>query len=187
MPNENKKMAEVWEYYERVDDENAKCSKCNKLMSCKGSSTSGLNRHLTSIHNININKRKCIEQKEKNLSKTSINQQPSILSFTKRQSLQEIVAKLAALDGLSINTICKSQFIRQSLRSQNFNLPTQNKNVMQLVHNYFEIAQNIVIDKIMELKNNETKFSLTLDEWTSLKNRRYLIVIFIFSVETLLI
>ena len=84
MPNENKKVAEVWKYFSKVNDENAKCNKCEKIIGCKGSSTSGLGRHLLSLHSINVNKRKCKE--EEILSKKIIQQQPSILSFTKKQS-----------------------------------------------------------------------------------------------------
>ena len=172
MPNENKKVTEVWKYFSKVNDENAKCNKCEKIIGCKGSSTSGLGRHLLSLHSINVNKRKCKE--EEILSKKIIQQQPSILSFTKKQSLSEIVARLAALDGLSINAICSSQFIRQSLSSRQFNLPKDRKNVMNLVHNYFELARGIVMDEVKKLQKNGTRFCLTLDEWTSLKNRRYL-------------
>jgi hypothetical protein len=38
--------------------------------------------------------------------------QASVFNFVKRSSLEEIIAKLAALDGLCINSITTSLFIR---------------------------------------------------------------------------
>lgn len=43
---------------------------------------------------------------------------------------------------------------------------------MNHVYKYFESAKKEVIERIGELKAQ--KFSLTLDEWTSIRNRRYL-------------
>ena len=43
---------------------------------------------------------------------------------------------------------------------------------MNHVYKYFEIAKEEVITHINEIRDQ--KFSLTLDEWTSIRNRRYL-------------
>uniref|UniRef100_T1ILN8 BED-type domain-containing protein n=1 Tax=Strigamia maritima TaxID=126957 RepID=T1ILN8_STRMM len=39
-----------WKFYERIDKDSAKCKKCNKIISCKGSNTTGLKRHVASFH-----------------------------------------------------------------------------------------------------------------------------------------
>ena len=96
------------------------------------------------------------------------------LKFTQSKSMAEIVARLVASDGLSIHGICKSDFIRQSMQARQYNLPKDKTNVMKLVHSYYQIAKSAVIKKIQLHTSNKGKFSLTLDEWTSLKNRCYL-------------
>uniref|UniRef100_T1ITW5 BED-type domain-containing protein n=1 Tax=Strigamia maritima TaxID=126957 RepID=T1ITW5_STRMM len=42
--------SEAWKFYERIDKDSAKCKKCNKIISCKGSNTTGLKRHVASFH-----------------------------------------------------------------------------------------------------------------------------------------
>ena len=40
------KMSKVWEYYEKLGKDEAKCLWCKKVVSCKASSTTGSIRHL---------------------------------------------------------------------------------------------------------------------------------------------
>ena len=40
------KMSKVWEYYEKISKDEAKCLLCKKVVSCKASSTTGPIRHL---------------------------------------------------------------------------------------------------------------------------------------------
>ena len=42
----NIKMSKVWEYYEKLSKDEAKCLLCKKVVSCKASSTTGPIRHL---------------------------------------------------------------------------------------------------------------------------------------------
>lgn len=80
------------------------------------------------------------------------------------------------MDGFSINGIANSQFIRQSLiaRGPDYVLPIGNTNIMKLVHQQFELAKFEVTQRLNAMKSNGDRFSLTLDEWTSRKNRGYL-------------
>lgn len=166
----------VWKYFVKEGKDQAKCLKCpNKVLSCKGSSTSGLIRHLDAIHKINLQKRRQLfdsdgssgsQNKDENLN-TSHN---SVLKFVQRKSMAEIVARLVASD----HGICKSEFIRQSLKDRQYNLPKDKTNIMKLVHSYYETAKSNVMKKIRNHTSIDGRFSLTLDEWTSMRNRRYL-------------
>ena len=40
------KISKVWEYYEKLGKDEAKCLLCKKVVSCKASSTTGSIRHL---------------------------------------------------------------------------------------------------------------------------------------------
>ena len=42
----------VWQYFERQNEGEAKCLECQKIISCKGWSTSGLSLHLQKKHKI---------------------------------------------------------------------------------------------------------------------------------------
>ncbi|GLV37442.1 hypothetical protein CBL_10592 [Carabus blaptoides fortunei] len=108
------------------------CLHCNKMLSCKGSSTSNLHNHLKVVHQkISDKKIETINKKETPGPSSCPQKQTNIVNFVKQTSLEEIVAKLAANDGLSINSIVTSSFIRESLRvmysSTNKNLGGRHK------------------------------------------------------------
>lgn len=104
--------------------------------------------------------------------RSKIKVQQSMLSFVKRPSLPEVIAKLLAVDGFPAYAVCNSEFIRQSLSERGLLLPKDTSSVMNLMHKFFEEAKQKTISEIKLLKVG--KFSVTLDEWSSLKNRRYL-------------
>lgn len=181
--------SDVWTYFERNNKENAKCKMCSSIIGCKGSSTSGMARHLRK-HSIEIKKIQTLApvtpkqesvssilsspsqsapKKAKNATET-----PSILKYVQRQSLCEIIAQLIAFDGISIRAVTKSAFIRESLSGRGYNLPGDCHSVMELVHEFHDIARNQTAVEIGKLKSEGMKFGATLEEWWSFKRRRYL-------------
>lgn len=81
------------------------------------------------------------------------------------KSLDEILTKLVAKDGISVNTVCNSYLYGSCCPREEVKLPIGGQNVMNLVHKFYQIAKDKTIDEISKLKENI--FSLTLDEWTS--------------------
>jgi hypothetical protein len=90
------------------------------------------------------------------------------------ETLSDIVSKLAARDGLSINSICNSQFIRSSLLSKGFQLPKAPNSVMGLIHQQCELVEDEVRLEICQKIAKNQRFSISLDEFTSSRNRRYM-------------
>lgn len=90
------------------------------------------------------------------------------------------------MDGLSINCITTSSFIRESLQQRNYCLPQNNSRVMNLIYSFYETIKNETINELDCVKNRGEKFSITLDEWTSKGNRRYL-NISVYQLEKILI
>ena len=79
-----KNLSEVWKHFKKDKScEKAKCKYCTARIGCKGSSTSGLIRHLSALHS-----EKCITLKGRQhpgaRSSTSIISkiQPTILKYT---------------------------------------------------------------------------------------------------------
>ena len=105
------KRSEVWNHFIRNLEE-AKCRICQKTMSCKGGSTTGLRNHLM-VHDI----QPCKIQKEDPIPKRHAAQN-SITLFSKKETLDEVIARLAAEDGFSYSKICQSKFIRSALRDK---------------------------------------------------------------------
>ena len=86
--------------------------------------------------------------------------------------MQGIVSQLAAVDGFSINSIGKSKFIRESLSAKGLRLPFWDCDIMNLIHSeYNDIQKQIKTEIEIKLKGN-SRFSVTMDEYTSVRCRR---------------
>ena len=166
----------AWKYFERITSDTAKCRECSKSIMCKGGSTKGLNTHLKSIHDISdAEKRKAVDEPgiqstPKRMSQLSIFKS---MANSQKESLPEIVSKLVAVDGFTINGVAKSEFIRSSLQARGFTLPKNPSSVMSLVHEQCDKITESVKSEISQLLNTETKFTITFDEYTSCRNRKY--------------
>lgn len=189
---ENKSKTFVWQYFDKTENnEEAKCKKCSVLIKCKGCSTSGLLRHLKNKHSIDKPSAEvsaCVNSAAKrdreadpktNPSKClkSTSYQPTLVSFMRKVSkitMEEMISKLVAVDGFPISAISKSEFIRHSFSDKGFNLPKNPNRIMQMVYKQYETIKDEVIREIEQSINHGKRFSLTLDEYSSLKNKRYL-------------
>ncbi|GFS71043.1 BED-type domain-containing protein [Nephila pilipes] len=179
----------VWQYFiKNKNEESAKCMKCSSILKCRGWSTSGLLRHLQIRHNISkatqsvssglenteINKRKI--DSYNNIIITSEQKNPLLSYFLKekKETLEEIVSKLVCVDGFTVNAITKSNLIRKSLHDKGYSFPPNPSDVMKLVYKQYNVIKARVTNEISSKLNAGLRCSLTLDEFTSLKNRRYL-------------
>jgi len=179
------KRSEVWNYFKRNDKNRdfAFCKQCNKQLGCKGSSTTPLLNHLK-LHKIYLN--------SSNLSTTTssieLNSQQNepiskkkrqcvdngIIRFLETRTLDEILSRCVAEDGFSMSSIVKSQAINGYVRSKGFDMPKCPTTVTKCILNYYQMKKNETINIIKEMKKNNVKFSITMDEWTDNSMHRYL-------------
>lgn len=179
---EHKKSADntsAWFYY-LYDEKNmlARCKTCSRIIKVFGGSTSGLHTHLKTQHNINLLKRKeseTISNSPKNdITKPKTSQITDFFN-TKNDCFDEVLSRMTALDGLPFRVFCTSIELRKSLIARGFkNIPKSVNIIRRTVINYSNSVRNSLKKELTELKLNGTKFSLTFDEWTSIRNRRYL-------------
>ncbi|GFW98920.1 BED-type domain-containing protein [Trichonephila clavipes] len=159
-----------------------------KAVSTRGWSTSGLLRHLQIQHNISkatqsvssgsqnteITKRKI--DSDNDIRITPERKKPLLSYFLKekKETLEEIVSKLVCVDGFTVNAITKSNSIRKSLHDKDYSFPPNPSDVMKLVYKQYNVIKARVTNEISSKLNAGLRCSLTFDEFTSLKNRRYL-------------
>ncbi|GFY04636.1 BED-type domain-containing protein [Trichonephila clavipes] len=92
----------------------------------------------------------------------------------KKRNTREIVSKLVVcVDGFTVNAITKSNFIRKSLHDKGYSFPPNPSDVMKLVYKQYNVIKARVTNEISSKLNAGLRCSLTLDKFTSLKNRRY--------------
>ena len=170
---ERSNQSKVLKHFTRDDDDSdrASCIHCSKKISSKRGSTSGLFCPPKSKNNLSL------ESKDQPCtSKKAKIQQKSILPFinVKKESLQIIVSQLTAVDGFFIHSTGKSKFIRESLSAKGFRLPSSDSSIINLDHSEYDDIQKKIKAKIETKVKANTRFSVTMDEYTSARCRRYM-------------
>ena len=88
--------------------------------------------------------------------------------------MEEIVTKLVAVDGFPVAAISKSEFIRNSFADKGFILPKNPSLVMNMIYKQYDSVKEKLTMEINESLKSGKRFSISLDEFSSLKNQRYL-------------
>lgn len=83
---------------------------------------------------------------------------------------------MVAKDGLPFRVFETSTDLRSCLKAKGCSeeLPTSQMTIKKLVVDYASVTRKAHIEEIKEVKKSGGKFSLTVDEWTSVSNKRYL-------------
>ena len=178
----------VWDYMQKsITDKGtfAKClvklqdsdQICGKLLASNGGNTTGAKNHLKT-HNIIIDtaKRKDFESSPRQ-SKLAINHD--------KTTLEMILARSAAIEGLSINAITNSELVASQAKRHGFDVPKCNKTVRKLILQFADTISSNYRDEFKELKNKGTRFSITTDGWTNCANLMRFINVTVQSNEAL--
>lgn len=91
-----------------------------------------------------------------------------------KKTLSFVVAKMVALDGLTFRVFETSDELRESLKARGFKIPKTAKSYKQMVIKFSKEVRRKQNSELQELVLKGERFCLTFDEWTSLRNRRYL-------------
>ena len=166
--------SEIWKHFlKSVCGKLAQCKACNKTLKCDGGSTKGLHVHLKSAHQIDILIKRKNTQTE-NDTQTKRSKIQTIDKFVNDATLSAILTRMTACDGLPFSIFITSQDLRKSLTALGHTLPKSVTSIREQVMKYgLHVTERIKHDLILKKSNGE-KFSITLDEWTSMRNRRYL-------------
>lgn len=169
----------VLSYYLVAKDGNsAKCKRCPGILKTLGGSTNGLHTHLLSKHNIKVISASTSQDSE-NLN-TAPPPAKRMLDdyFTKSadDSLDDILARMIALDGFPFSVFITSDDLRKLLLEKYTDLPKSAVTVRKRVMNYSEKIRKQVTGELKHLKSAGERFSLSFDEWTPTSNKRYMAV-----------
>lgn len=168
-----------WQYFDRKNDAGI-CKKCSTTIKAAGGSTSGLHYHLERRHGIKLLKRKITENNESsnNVSSSKRNSDMSIISYFKKDfniSLPAVISRMVVKDGLPFSKFCTSEDIRRLLFTAGYkDLPKSPNSIKKIVLQYGNEIYANVLNEILKSQRENQYFSITCDEWTSIKNRRYL-------------
>ena len=99
----------------------------------------------------------------------------------KKKSLEKVVTKLA-IDGITFRTIVENEVLRELSEKSGYQWPRSANTVRSLIMKHFEEIKAIIIQELKKKISEGERYSITFDEYTSTRNRRFLNVIIIFWV-----
>ena len=173
----------VWDHFTRQGDK-ATCNRCGTSISVRGSSTTGLHTHLKSKHSVTVTKRSMkstvidSEDNEEGNDKDGPEaKKRKITHFFKPKidnSVDATLARMTAKDGLPFSVFVTSNDLISCMKAKGYSLPSSATTVRNKVMNYAKTVEDGIREDIFERKSNGERFSLTVDEWTSSSNLRFL-------------
>jgi hypothetical protein len=174
----SKGSSAAWKNFLRhVTEPLAKCITCGKELSLSGGSTGGLIKHYNAMHSAKTNNPPPAKiSKLQDSSEPLANSiQTSMTAFVKTMyNREELIARLAAQDRISFNMLATSNRFRYLFQGRTFKLPQSHSTVRRIVMEEGVRVKEELKAEIALIKANDRKFSITLDEWTSTRNRRYM-------------
>ena len=99
--------------------------------------------------------------------------QPKLV-LSKKDPLEKKLARLASLDGFSINQIHRCQYLRNSFERDNTPMPDSRTTITSKIISYYDERKKAISKFFSEEKNAGKKFSIAADEWTSYSNKRFM-------------
>ena len=151
----------------------AKCKVC--LCEFKTSSTTGvLLNHLENKHGVSIKRRLMGDITNSIPQKTIRLEDGSAASSTSEHQLTlgEVIARFVSKDGFSFNQIAKSELLHKFASCAGFVLPKSPQRIRDIFIEEYRKTLAVVKGEIKEQKEQKKRFSISLDESTTKRNRR---------------
>lgn len=154
-------------------------------MKCTGGSTGGLLKHIKNVHQKNL-ATEIIDNQNAELpvpsSSTPSTAEPrqkkkkmtDYYESKSNPSMQVMVSRMTAKDGCPFRLFTESKDMRKLFQSSGHNLPKSATAIRNIVVKEADIKKLHLHDEIQKLLKDNHKFSISFDEWTSLRNRRYI-------------
>ena len=92
----------------------------------------------------------------------------------KKDSAEVVLARLLAVDLLPMYKLEKSKDIQNGWAVQGLNIPTTRKAMKKMFLSFTDKVKTNFKQELAAKIRNRNRFSISLDEWTSIKNQRYL-------------
>ena len=169
--NRMKGLSPVWKLCEQNNtNKDIRCSKCKKKFA-SGVSTTTVRSHLDTQHSISVAKVSTDSSKSSPAPKS---ESGASSFFTTRDTPALVAAQLCAVDRLPFNTVAKSKQIHLGQKARGITLPQTASGVRKAIFSFCDETKGVVKAAIAKKIESDKRFSISVDEYTSSKNRRYM-------------
>lgn len=163
----------IWNFFLRnAKGSSSKCTLCSAILNTKGGSTGSLHNHLHTHRDVSAVD---IFLDSKSTQKDGNAEPVNKLSeyFSEKESFACIISRMACLEHTPFSRFSKSKDIRSYFLSQGYKLTHSGTQIRETIINYANEKRKSMGTNIQELVAKGDLLSLTMDEWTSVSQRRY--------------
>lgn len=168
----------VWKWFKRhTNGRSAECQVCTHrtILAIPASGSPGsLHNHLAT-HRNEPEIDKFID--DKSTVKTEKRKESTTIQMTNffdaKEPFDKIVARLVCLESVPFSRFEKSKDLKSYFGSKGYTLTESGTQIREIIINYSNKERKIIAGIIRDFLNEGWLCSLTMDEWTSVANRRY--------------
>ncbi|XP_063235837.1 zinc finger BED domain-containing protein 4-like [Bacillus rossius redtenbacheri] len=172
--DEHKSRADIWEFFEKIDHQTARCKCCKKIYKTPSSSTSSLIRHL----DVHFHLKRQYEDKKKDKKSKCVGQPSIIQSFEAKTMLlhdssrsKTITSKIAHMLALDYQpfSIVNDRGFRELINflEPRYSIPSRKHFSKTVVPKLYADTRGKVAESLQCELQTAQSFSWTLDIWTS--------------------
>lgn len=195
MSNTQNLRSDVWNYFSRdLARGISTCNTCKaNLKTPPGCSTKSLHTHLQSKHKISTVKLSAETKSKPHDTESDTNDNvdldQSVAPVSKKARLHNyfcnvsdnstsaVIARMVACDGLPFRAFISSTDLRRLMLAEgHFDLPKSANTVNNMVQQHAGKVRSVIVSELKAHVKNGKRFSLTFDEGSSVRNRRYMVI-----------
>ena len=98
----------------------------------------------------------------------------SIPSSRRKRNRSEVIAQLVAKGGFSFSQIARNELTRRAFKSDGFDIPVSRQGVRNQFMREYKLTLESIANDIPAAKEKGARFSISFNESTSVRNRRYM-------------
>ena len=165
------KPSKIWDHwlYNKTTGM-AKCNVCGKVIKATAGNSKGLKEHSRTQHKIVVEKVDLSKEVLPPSKKTRIDR----YFLPEKMSIETKISRLCSLTCLSFRVLSTDPDIRASLKAEGYPLPRGNSEIQKLVYRKYDQVTDEMKAALNKLRNENARFTITTDEYTSGRNRRYI-------------
>ena len=173
-----KKRSKVWQHFQInvLNTKECKCIHCYHEYSNLGPTTS-LQYHLKNIHNIDVKQETKSNESPAASTSSNSSSNPPIVSYLLKMDTNTpklVLARMAAVDRIPLKQLATSKDFKEGWAARGIKIPPHYPEQAKMLHDFStELKEQLKIE-LAERRLNGERFSISCDEWTSLRNQRYM-------------
>lgn len=177
-------QSSIWEHFLRADNgQSVECKHCKKILKTPGGATGALHTHMRAKH---IGEMPQVQDSQRPSTSTSSSGLIQTRKRTNEPSQKKIkltdyfsnmevrVTRMAALDGITLSTFCTSEDLRYLFKNSGYDIPKSSTTITKIILDQSDNTKNQLKKQLKIMKSENKRFTITFDEWTSTRNKRYM-------------